>query len=87
MRYLFSILLCLLLSAVPSLAEGPAEARELIETKIDAVMMLLQDELLRSWLMRHTLSLIAMPKSAPETSSSMMCYWQVKESQILRSIQ
>lgn len=44
MRYLFSLLLCLLLSATPSLAEGPAEARELIETKIDAVMLLLQDE-------------------------------------------
>ena len=44
MRYLFSLLLCLLLSATPSLAEGPAEARELVETKIDAVMMLLQDE-------------------------------------------
>ena len=46
MRYLFSLLLCLLLSATPSLAEGPAEARELVETKIDAVMMLLQDETL-----------------------------------------
>jgi phospholipid transport system substrate-binding protein len=44
MRYLFSLLLFLLLSATPSLAEGPAEARELIETKIDAVMLLLQDE-------------------------------------------
>ncbi|TNF51663.1 MAG: ABC transporter substrate-binding protein [Deltaproteobacteria bacterium] len=44
MRYLFSLLLSLLLSATPSLAEGPAEARELIETKIDAVMLLLQDE-------------------------------------------
>ena len=44
MQYLFSILLCLLLSATPSLAEGPAEARELVVTKIDAVMMLLQDE-------------------------------------------
>jgi phospholipid transport system substrate-binding protein len=44
MRYFFSVLLCLLLSATPSLAEGPAEARELIVTKVDAVMMLLQDE-------------------------------------------
>jgi phospholipid transport system substrate-binding protein len=44
MRYLFSIFLCILLFATPSLAEGPAEARELVETKIDAVMMLLQDE-------------------------------------------
>jgi len=44
MRYLFSLLLFLLLSATPSLAEGPAEARELIEAKIDAVMLLLQDE-------------------------------------------
>ena len=46
MRGLFSLLLYLLLSATPSLAEGPAEARELVETKIDAVMMLLQDETL-----------------------------------------
>jgi len=44
MRYLFSILLCLLLFATPSLAESPADARELVETKIDAVLMLLQDE-------------------------------------------
>lgn len=44
MRYLFFLLLCLLLSATPSLAEEPAEARELIESKIDAVMMLLQDK-------------------------------------------
>ena len=44
MRYLCSLLLCLLLFATPSLAEIPADARELVETKIDAVMMLLQDE-------------------------------------------
>jgi len=44
MPYLFSALLCLLLFATPSLAEGPAEARELVETRIDAVMMLLQDK-------------------------------------------
>ena len=44
MRHSFFILLCLLLFAMPSLAEGPAEAGELVKTKIDAVMMLLQDE-------------------------------------------
>jgi phospholipid transport system substrate-binding protein len=44
MRHSFFILLCLLLFGTPSLAEGPAEAGELVKTKIDAVMMLLQDE-------------------------------------------
>lgn len=44
MRYLFSSIFCLLLIAVPALADEPGEVRELLKGKIDAVVVVLQDK-------------------------------------------
>ncbi len=44
MRYLFSAILCVLLLASPTLADSPDEVRQLLKVKIDAVIVLIQDQ-------------------------------------------
>jgi len=44
MRYLSSAILCVLLLASPVLADEPNEVRELVKVKIDAVVVLIQDQ-------------------------------------------
>lgn len=44
MRHLFYTLICLLLFAAPVMADAPNEVQNLLKGKIDAVMVLLQDQ-------------------------------------------
>ncbi len=44
MRHLSSLLLCLFLFAAPALANASEEVRSLLKDKIDAVLMLIQDQ-------------------------------------------
>lgn len=44
MRHLFAAILCMFLLASPSLADASSEVRELLKVKIDAVVVLLQDQ-------------------------------------------